>query len=715
MYAEELRGEVVAFVYRAEDGGFAVVRVADGPDEHVAVGPLAHLHEGQRIIAAGQWSIDLRFGKRFKVETVLVEEPRTLAGLEKYLVAAVEGVGPELARRIVDHFGLETLRMLESAPERLTEVHGVGARTQERIVATWIGERAGREVDVTLRAHGVGTAAVRKVLATFGNGAMDVVSRAPYRLVEVPGIGFRTADVVARANGVGRDDPARAQAAIDFSLAAAEGEGSCFLPEAALLERLVGLDVPRTVAEQALDFATHSCRVVRQPAPEAGSRAVYRAPTDAMESRVARRVAARVRGIVPGALDIDAAAAAVGLNLAEGQREAVLAAFSARIMVITGGPGTGKTSLVRVLAEMGRRRGEDWLFASPTGRAARRLAQACGSEAVTIHRLLEFGGDAGAGFARDAANPLACDVLLVDEASMVDLALFDAVLDALPAKSRIVLVGDIDQLPSVGAGQVLRDLIASGIVPVARLSLVFRQAAESAIVRNAHRILAGEVPISAEKEDGARDCFVIDREDANDALRTLLTVVTERLPSQGFDPRRDVQVLTPMHGGPLGTVALNLRLGSVLNPAGAEIVRGNRRFRVGDRVIQTKNDYELEVFNGDVGWVVAVSPSAMSLDLEGRVVLVSADSLDTFEPAWAITIHKSQGSEYPAVVLVLHTGHFVMLQRNLLYTALTRAKRFACLVASPRALRMAVQRAGVDERHTGLARRARYSHDLSES
>lgn len=590
---------------------------------------------------------------------------------------------------------------------------GVGAKTQERIVATWVGEREGREVDVTLRAHGVGTAAIRKVLATFGKGAVDVVARTPYRLVEVPGIGFRTADLVARANGVGRDDPARAQAAIDFSLASAESEGSCFLPEAALLERLVVLDVPRPVAEAALDFAADSHRVARHPAPEAGERPVYRTETDAIEARVARRVAARVRPVKPGMLDVDGAAAAVGLELADGQRSAVLAAFSARIMVITGGPGTGKTSLVRVLAELGRRRDEVWLFASPTGRAARRLAQASGSEAVTIHRLLEFGGEAGAGFGRDASHPLVCSVLVIDEASMVDLVLIDAVLDALPAESRIILVGDIDQLPSVGAGQVLRDLIHSEIVPVARLTEVFRQAAASAIVRNAHRILLGEIPLSAETEAGARDCFVLNREDAGDALRTLLTVVTERLPAQGFDPRRDVQVLTPMHGGPLGTVALNHRLGAALNPEGAEIVRGNRRFRVGDRVIQTKNDYDLDIFNGDVGTVVGVSPAAMSLDIEGRVVLVPADALDTFDAAWAISIHKSQGSEYPAVVLVLHTAHFVMLQRNLLYTALTRAKRFACLVVSPRALRMAVQRAGVDERHTGLARRARYTSTLN--
>ncbi len=705
-YAERVEGELTDFVFRSEDGGFAVARVTTATGEVTAVGALAHVKEGQRVVATGQWQQDLRFGPRFKVETVLVEEPRTLAGLERFLQSAVQGVGPELARRIVDHFGLDTLRILGAEPERLCEVDGVGPKTREKIVATWVAERAGRELEVTLRGHGLGAAAIRRVLGTFGMGAMDVVSRQPYRLVEVPGIGFRTADAIARAHGVSRTAPERVQAAVDFALKTAEDEGNCSLPEAALIERLVSLDVDRAAAIAGVDDAAAMRRIVRHPAAEEGDRPIYRAPMDELESRVARRVATRSVGTGPPPDDVEEAARAVGIALAPGQIAAVEAAFTARIMVITGGPGTGKTTLVRVLAELARRRKETWAFASPTGRASRRLSEACGQEAKTLHRLLEWGGEGG--FGRDSARVLEAETVVVDEASMVDLALFDALLDALAPHARLILVGDVDQLPSVGPGQVLRDLIHAGTVPVARLTHVYRQAAESAIVRNAHRMLVGEVPISAEKEEGARDCFVLNREDAEDLAKLVLTVVTERLPKNGFDPRRDVQVLTPMHAGPLGTIALNQRLGAALNPDGAEMVRGNRRFRVGDRVIQTKNDYDLEVFNGDVGHVVGVTPATLEVSFEGRLVPIPADALDSLELAWAISIHKSQGSEYPAVVMVLYTGHFVMLRRNLVYTALTRARRFAVIVASPRALRMAVTRAGVDERHTGLARRLGY-------
>lgn len=703
MYQDRVEGELTSFLFRSEDGGFAVARVASTTGEVTVVGPIAHVSVGQRILATGGWQTDLRFGPRFKVESVLIEHPRTLSGIERYLQGAVDGVGPELARRIVDHFGVDTLQVLEHAPDRLGEVEGVGPKTREKIVSTWVSERIGRELEITLRGHGLGPAAIRRVLSAFGVGSADVVARQPYRLVEVQGIGFRTADAIARANGVARDAPERVQAAIDFALKSAEEEGSCFLPEAALVERLVSFDVERGAAQRGVEDAAQMRRVVRHAAAEEGERAVYRTVTDELEARVARRVAAR-RVQAPQAVAVDAAAGAVGIDLAPGQRAAIEAVFSAGLVVITGGPGTGKTTIVRVLAELARRRGEKWAFASPTGRAARRLSEACGEDARTLHRLLEWSPTEG-GFTRDGSHPLEFDAVVVDEASMVDLTLFDSLLDALPPAARLVLVGDVEQLPSVGAGQVLRDLILSGKVPVARLTDVYRQAAESAIVRNAHRMLAGEVPISAEREEGARDCFVLAREDAEELARLLITVVTERLPANGFDARRDVQVLTPMHGGPLGTVALNQRLGAALNPEGPELVRGNKRFRAGDRVIQTRNDYDIDVFNGDVGRVTAITPNSMSVDFEGREVEVPGDSLDTFELAWAISIHKSQGSEYPAVVLALHTSHFVMLRRNLVYTALTRARRFAVIVASPRALRMAVSRTGVDDRHTGLAGR----------
>lgn len=708
MYADRIEGELTSFTFRSPESGWAVAKVrrADGT-EAIVVGGLGHVFEGQRIDASGQWVEDARWGRQFKVEKLLVEDPRTLRGLERYLVAAVEGVGPELARRMVETFGLDTMRVLNEAPERLAEVPGIGPKTLERIRAAWERDASGRELMVALRGAGLPAHVCRRVAERFGAEALNVVNRQPYRLTEVRGVGFRTADQIARANGIARDDPDRIAAATLFALEEAEEEGSCFLPEAVLLERVERLDVPRAAASETIDRMAALGRIARHRAPVEGDRPIYRAPTERLEAHVAGTLATLLAE-VPPALEVDVARAeaAVGLQLSPGQRDAVELALRSGVSVITGGPGTGKTTIVRVLLAAGRLRGEAWLCAAPTGRAARRLSESSGQEAKTLHRLLEFSMQDMA-FTRDLSNPLEAHGVLVDEASMVDLKLMAALLDALPPKCRLVLVGDVDQLPSVGAGQVLRDCIESGVVPVARLTDIFRQAQDSGIVRNAHRVNHGDVPVSAEKEGGARDFFVLGREDAGDARATLLQVVQERLPRLGFDPLRDVQVLTPMHAGPLGTVALNEALQAALNPEGPSMKAGGRILRVNDRVLQTRNDYENDIFNGDVGRVVSVEGGQLVVDFDGRVVALVGDAVDAVEPAWAISIHKSQGSEYPAVVVALHTSHFVMLRRNLLYTALTRAKRFACLVASPRALKTAVGRCGGDERWTGLAGRLR--------
>lgn len=708
MYADTLEGELTGFTFRSAEGGFAVgkVRRTDGV-EVIAVGGLAHVVEGQRVVASGQWVVDGRFGRQFKVEKVLVEDPRTLRGMERYLSSAVDGVGPELAHRIVEHFGLDTLTVLNEAPERLGEVPGIGKKTQERIRGAWERDAAGRELMVALRGFDLGAAVCRRIADRFKGDALSVVTRQPYRLTEVRGVGFRTADQIARANGVARDDPERIAAALQFTLEEAEEEGSCFLPEGVLIPRLEKLDVPRDPAGDVLARMAALGRLVRHRAVMEADRPVYRAVTDRLESRVASALLARLAAPPPPAVaDVPRAEAAVGLTLAEGQRAAVALALGSGVSVVTGGPGTGKTTIVRVLLAAGRMRGEAWLCAAPTGRAARRLTESAGQEAKTLHRLLEYSMQ-DQGFVRCADKPLEAHGVLVDEASMLDLKLMDALLDALPAGCRLVLVGDVDQLPSVGAGQVLRDCIDSGRIPVARLTDIYRQAGDSGIVRNAHRVNHGEMPVSAEKEEGTRDFFVLGREDPTMIRDLLLQVVQERLPRLGFDPRRDVQVLTPMHAGPLGTVALNEALQGALNPDGAPLQHKGKTFRVNDRVLQTRNDYENDIFNGDVGRVVSVEGGALTIDFDGRVVALADDSLDALDPAWAISIHKSQGSEYGAVIVVLHTAHFVMLRRNLLYTALTRAKRFACLLGSPRAIRTAIGRRGGDERWTGLATRLR--------
>jgi exodeoxyribonuclease V alpha subunit len=711
MYADRLEGELTGFSFKSVEGGFAVgkVRIVTGA-EITVVGALAHLFEGQRLVATGQWVNDNRFGRQFKVESFLVEEPRTLRGLERYLSAAIEGVGAELARRIVETFGLDALDVLERHQERLAEVPGIGEKTREKIVAGWARDAAGRELQVTLRGFGLGPALCHRIAERFGADALSVVNRHPYRLVEIKGVGFRTADTIARANGVARDDPERIEAAVVYCLEEAEEEGSCFLPEGVLLERLGRLDVERAAASLSLDRMAGFGRVVRHPAPLEDARAVYRPITERLEARVARSLRERLAEVPPArAVDVARAEAAVGLELDGGQRAAVELALASGVSVITGGPGTGKTTILKVLLAAGRQRSEKWLCAAPTGRAARRLSESSGQEAKTLHRLLEF-SMVDMEFTRNATKPLEAEGVLVDESSMLDLKLMDALLGALPPRCRLVLVGDVDQLPSVGAGQVLRDVIDSGTVPVARLTEVYRQARESGIVRNAHRVNHGDVPISGEREapgEETKDFYVLTREDAGDAAKLLLQVVQERLPRLGFDPRRDVQVLTPMHAGLLGTVALNERLQAALNPEGPSLVRGNRTFRLGDRVLQTRNDYDSDIFNGDVGHVVAVEGGALTIDFDGRVVTLIGDSLDALELAYAISIHKSQGSEYPAVIVALHQSHFVMLRRNLIYTALTRARRFACLVTSGRALRTAVGRCGGDERYTRLADRLR--------
>ncbi len=710
MSAERLEGELTGFSFKSGDGGFAVgkIKIHTGA-EVLAVGAIAHLYEGQRVVATGQWVNDGRFGRQFKIESCLVEEPRTLRGLERYLSAAIDGVGPELARRIVETFGLDALQVLEDEQERLAEVPGIGDKTREKIAVGWAEDRTGRALAITLKGFGLGPVACKRIATEFGKDALTVVQRRPYDLVKIKGIGFGTADQIARSSGVEKEDPARIQAAVGFCLEAAEDDGSCYLPEAVLLERLVKLDIPLDAARTELDRMAGFGRVARHGAPLEEHRAIFRPEVERMEAKVARSLEDRLRDVAAArAVDVSAAEVACKLELHTAQRAAVELALASGVSVITGGPGTGKTTILKVLLAAGRQRNEKWLCAAPTGRAARRLTESGGQEAKTLHRLLEFSMQSMK-FTRDSSKLLEADGVLVDESSMLDLKLMAALLDALPAKCRLVLVGDVDQLPSVGAGQILRDCIDSGALPVARLTEVYRQANDSGIVRNAHRVNHGEVPLSGEKDEAGevKDFFVLTREDAMDAQNLLLQVIQQRLPKLGFDPKRDVQVLTPMHGGILGTTALNERLQAALNPDGAPLVRGNRTWRVGDRVLQTRNDYDNDIFNGDVGSVRAVESGGLVIDFDGREVTLIGDSLDAIELAYAISIHKSQGSEYPAVIVAIHNSHFVMLRRNLLYTALTRAKRFACLVSSARAVRTAVGRAGGDERYTRLAARLR--------
>ncbi len=720
-----LEGELLGFSYQDEQSAFAVARfeLADG-EEVTVVGPLGTARLGQTLHLSGRWESHRVHGRQFRVFSFLADDPRTLEGLSTYLSSgAVHGIGSGLAARLVGRFGLDTLRILSEEPERLREIQGIGPAKAASIREAWLADKEDRELHATLRGHGIKPALTRRIVEKYGNDALSVVLRDPYRMArEVSGVGFRTADTIARANGIGPDHPVRARAAVLHVLDTAEDDGHCFLPELEAAERLDRLDVPPSAWRPAMEDLLASRRLVSWDTMDPALRPLQHPWMFRLERRLADRVLALAsHRPQPTLLTVADAEAATGLTLNGDQREAVEAALVKGIVVITGGPGTGKTTIVKVLLAAARQLGQRWKLGAPTGRAARRLAESCGQEASTLHRMLEFSFAAG-GFERNARNPLEADGVIVDEASMVDLRLMNALLDAIPPGGRLVFVGDDHQLPAVGAGQVLGDLIRSGVVPVIRLREIYRQVAGSGIIVNAHRVDQGAMPISAEKErqawlketaarpgkrprrpEPAKDFFLVEREDPLEIQAALLEAVSRRLPRHGFDPMRDIQVLAPVHRGELGTQVLNRKLQAVLNPSGRSMEVGGRTFREGDRVIQTRNNYVTEVFNGEVGRIERVERDAMAVAFDGRQVHLTGEQLKEIEPAYAITVHKSQGSEYPAVLIVMHPGHRIMLRRNLLYTAITRAATFCCIIGSRRAVRLAVGISGTEDRHTMVA------------
>jgi exodeoxyribonuclease V alpha subunit len=751
---ETLEGSVERITYVNEETGYSVIRIAVKGQRELAtaVGNLASANVGESLRLTGLWTTHSQYGRQFKVlgyETVL---PATVEGIRRYLGSGlIKGVGPVTARRIVDYLGLDTLEVIEQQPKRLLEVPGVGPKRVAMIARAWEEQRQIKEVMLFLQSHNVSTTLGVKIYKAYGDDSVKVVRENPYRLArDIYGIGFITADKIARNMGLSLDAPQRVQAGISYVLSQLADEGHVFAPQEELIAKSVEiLDVSAEMVADGIDALATQGEVHREgityPLLEdlaAGhstgeEQAVYLLPFYYGEIGVAgqlRRIVQASRGSLTDlqAADWDrllapwsaqgklldavegepVADGQVSLQLNETQRRAVREALTSKVTVLTGGPGTGKTTALQTVIRLLEKTGHSYALAAPTGRAAKRLSEATGRPAKTIHRLLEFSPSAGYTFQRDDARPLKVDMVIVDEASMLDLLLANHLLKAIPPASHLLLVGDVDQLPSVGAGNVLRDIIASGVVAVVRLEEIFRQEEGSWIVRNAHRINHGQMPIFAK---GAKDFFLFVQEDPEGAAELLVDIVQRRIPRKfGYDPVEDVQVLSPMYRGPVGVSGLNTRLQEVLNPVRPEKLErrlGERIFRLGDKVMQIRNNYDKEVFNGDIGRVVAMDPidQRLTARIDERLVAYDFGELDELVHAYAVSIHKSQGSEYPAVVVPIMTTHYILLQRNLLYTAITRARELVVIVGTRRAIAIAVRNDKIAERHTALDVRLRSS------
>jgi exodeoxyribonuclease V alpha subunit len=698
---EVLAGVVERVTFHNAENGFCVLRIkARGHRDLVTiVGHAAMISAGEWITASGEWVNDRTHGQQFKARFMRTSAPSSIEGVEKYLSSGmIRGIGLVYAKKMVKTFGEKVFDIIEAEPDRLREVDGIGPVRARRITEAWAEQKVVREIMVFLHSHGVGTARAVRIYKTYGADALQVMTENPYRLArDIRGIGFKTADAIAIKLGIEKTAMMRVRAGISYALAEAMDEGHCGLPTEELVPLAVELlEVPKEAVLTALDLELADGTVI---ADTVGATAcvflggLYRA-----EQVTAERLRCLVNGTLPWPY-IDPEKALpwikqkIGLALAESQVAAVRLALLSKVVVITGGPGVGKTTIVNAILRILAAKGVNLLLCAPTGRAAKRMTEASGFEAKTIHRLLEVDPRTGA-FKRDGDNPLVCDLLVVDETSMVDVLLMQALLRAVPDAAALLIVGDIDQLPSVGPGQVLADIIASGAVPVVRLTEVFRQAAQSRIITSAHRINHGFIP-DLSKPEGASDFYFVQADDPESAVPRIIELVKTRIPQRfGLDPIRDIQVLCPMNRGGVGARSLNIELQAALNPAGeCKVERFGWTFAPGDKVMQIENDYDKEVYNGDIGYVDDVDPDvgALTASFDGRAVTYGFGELDTLVPAYAATIHKSQGSEYPAIVIPIMTQHYAMLQRNLLYTGVTRGKRLVVLVGQKKAVAIAVR------------------------
>ena len=709
---KRLRGTVDRITYQSPETGYTVARLlreGGGGQPVTVVGEMLALSPGECVLLEGDWANHSQYGRQFKISSYQTVVPATVQGIRKYLGSGlIKGVGPVTAGRIVDHFGTETLQVIEEAPGRLTEVAGLGRKRAEMILHAWEEQREIHNVMLFLQSHDVGTGYAVKIWKTYGQEAISAIQENPYRLpADIWGIGFLTADRIAQKLGVEPHSEQRIQAGIRHVLdSAADDGGHVYLPDPELVQACVdALDVSSDLVVLSLEALREAGEVIIEEGR------VYIPPLYYAEKGAAGRLhqLSSISRIETGDVgrEIDGIERRAGITFAPLQKRALERSLSANLLVLTGGPGTGKTTTVQGLIWLMEARHKRIALAAPTGRAAKRLSEATGREAKTIHRLLKF-SPRDMAFEKNADDPLEIDALIVDEVSMMDIVLMNALMRAVPPSASVVLVGDVDQLPSVGPGNVLKDTIASGVVATVELNEIFRQAQESRIVMNAHAVNAGEVPDIRNVHDS--NFFFVEEEEPDGIAETICGLCAERLPrSYGLDPVDDIQVLAPMYRGDAGVINLNQVLQQRLNPTGEELKRGGVVLRSGDKVMQVRNNYDKEVFNGDIGRISAIDSidQTVRVAFPERVVDYDFGDLDEIVLAYATTVHKSQGSEYRAVVAPVTTQHYIMLQRNLLYTAITRARELVVLVGTRKAMGIAVRNNQVSERYTSLAERIR--------
>ena len=713
--SESLSGTIEHVTFHNPENGFVVLRVKmDGRRGLVTViGQTASAQPGEYLEADGVWQMDSEHGEQFKAVSMRTAPPSTVEGIERYLGSGlIKGIGKQYAKRIVEVFGAKTLQVIDESPTFLREVKGIGAKRISEIRESWRQQKVIRDIIVFLNSHGIGNARAARIYKTYGDKSIETVRANPYRLAaDIWGIGFATADQLAHSLNIPEHSPLRAGAALRHALKECCDDGHCGVPETDAIDKAQALTgIPTGILQDAVAAQIECKELIREtnvtPEPWLYLKRLFFA-----EINVAKKLIDLQVGQHPlPTFDVETALGwvekKIGIGLAKQQQEAVRQAMTRKVLIITGGPGVGKTTLVRSIVEIFQAKNARVSLAAPTGRAARRLSESAGLPASTLHRLLEC---SVSGAQRTAEKPLEHDLLVVDEMSMVDLPLMDQLVRALPPKGCLVLVGDADQLPSVGPGAVLGDLIASKRIPVVHLTEIFRQAQESRIVQAAYRVHQGQLPESASPEK-LGDFYFLEVDEPAKIQERIVTMVRDRIPARfGLDPFRDIQILTPMNRGDLGVRSLNVLLQQVLNPPQEEpeISRFGVVFRLGDKVLQTVNNYTKEVFNGDIGRIrkIDLDEQTVAVEFDAQPITYEFDELDELSHAFALTIHKSQGSEYPAVILPLHTQHYMLLQRNLLYTAITRGKKLVVIVGSRKALEMAVSRRDTSRRCTALAAR----------